>query len=329
MINNLENFNLLREYLLGRITDETLVSEIEYKLLADKSFLNDFELVEDELIEDYVWENLSETDLKDFQRLFLPVPARVEKINFQRTLVSVTKNEPLNISEENEKKLSLKWLIFSPQFAIALTVILSIIGGWWFYGKKDSGFDSRKEIAAMYQNYRPVKARIAGFDYSPFVNLRGEKKDDKDDKLNQKIENRLKKNAEEIADDRAFNDLCVFYLTEQKFDAAVEKCAQAVSRNPANAEAQSDLGAALFENATLKNAEEKKALLEKSLEHSVKALELDKTRNDARFNKALILTELNLHEQAIAAWNEYLQNDPDSKWAVEASDNLKKITESK
>ena len=54
MSDSLDNLATIREYLLGRVSDETELEGIEELLFSDADFCTRAELVEDELINDYV-----------------------------------------------------------------------------------------------------------------------------------------------------------------------------------------------------------------------------------------------------------------------------------
>ena len=58
-----------------------------------------------------------------------------------------------------------------------------------------------------------------------------------------------------------------------------------------------------------------------------RAIELDPRLQEPRFNRALALEAKGSLEQAKQAWREYLQLDPNSKWAEEAKRNLQHLEE--
>src|SRR5262249_47797402 len=65
--------------------------------------------------------------------------------------------------------------------------------------------------------------------------------------------------------------------------------------------------------------------LNEALKYLDQAVSLDPKLLDARFNRALGFQELMVTEQAKAAWREYLELDPNSKWSEEARRNLKEL----
>ena len=58
--------NTIREYLLGRVSDETTLEGIEERLFTDEEFCSQVALAEDSLINDFVFEHLDEADTASF-----------------------------------------------------------------------------------------------------------------------------------------------------------------------------------------------------------------------------------------------------------------------
>ena len=57
----------LREYLLGRVSDETTLEGIEELLFTDGEFCSQVELMEDGIINDFVMGRLNEKDAESFR----------------------------------------------------------------------------------------------------------------------------------------------------------------------------------------------------------------------------------------------------------------------
>ena len=66
MNESLKNEQNVREYLLGKVSDETLRAEFEELLFLDEDFCSLAEITEDALINDFVFGRLNEKDLQDF-----------------------------------------------------------------------------------------------------------------------------------------------------------------------------------------------------------------------------------------------------------------------
>jgi CHAT domain-containing protein/tetratricopeptide (TPR) repeat protein len=96
---------------------------------------------------------------------------------------------------------------------------------------------------------------------------------------------------------------------------AVAELQDAVDRNPADAAAWSDLAAARYTVAA-RSADPQR--LPAALSAVDRALRLQPTLAEARFNRALILALLGLHHEAESAWASVLLVERDPHWAAEA-----------
>jgi hypothetical protein len=76
---------VLRTYLLGRSSPEDS-SRFEERLLTDGSFYEELLMAEDDMIDEYLTEELSEAERQDFESHFLLVPQRQEQLRFARAL---------------------------------------------------------------------------------------------------------------------------------------------------------------------------------------------------------------------------------------------------
>src|SRR5687768_13993777 len=109
MPDNLKIKENLRKYLLGQLVEQDELDLIEERLLKDRDFIQELETAEEELIEDYIFGELDETELKDFKKLFLPVPARAEKIKFTRSLHEVSLRENQSGEQSEKRSFFEKW----------------------------------------------------------------------------------------------------------------------------------------------------------------------------------------------------------------------------
>ncbi|MDQ6788705.1 MAG: hypothetical protein M3033_18025 [Acidobacteriota bacterium] len=326
MSENLDNINELRKYLLGQMTDDDALNRIEERLLTDREFFAELEIVEDDLIEDYVAGRLSGAELENFKRLFLNVPERGEKIHFARALRRL-------VAEENQKKEKKKFAFFgnwilSPQAAyglIGLCIAVICFSIFWFNFRQSDSEKSIAELKSIYKTARPIQARIAGFDYSPFTVLRGNDREDANKIPRRKIELDLESAGEKNPNEQNFNALGFYYLTEKRFDEAAAQFENALNLNQRNTEARVNLAATFYEQAKLENSEEKSKLLDKSLQELNKTLETNRNLPEAVFNKALVLQEMNQPKEAAEVWKQYLEQDANSKWADEARANLRAL----
>lgn len=327
MSENLKIIIELRKYLLGQIIEQDEIDLIEDRLLEDREYFSELERVEEELIESYVFDELNEEELKGFKKLFLTDPERLEKIKFTKLLRNYAANSNQN-EEASEKRGFWGSWFFKPQFAFGLVLILVVAGGFLVWSNKNSNNNSNIALAdlfSIYEKERPVESRIVGFNYSPLVVLRGNNADSRNENKKRKIERQLLEKVDENPTTESYNALGIYYLTERKFDDAINQFESGLKLNPNSADINSNLGAAYFEKAGQSKDDEKLEVLPKALESLNKAIELDSSRTEAIFNKALVLQELNLPRDAIKTWNEYLEKDKTSKWADEGRKKLEEL----
>lgn len=75
----------IREYLLGRLdADSELVESIDERVLIDPTFSTDVDVIEDEIIEEYLEGSLSTEDKRAVERYFLRPPERQRKVETAR-----------------------------------------------------------------------------------------------------------------------------------------------------------------------------------------------------------------------------------------------------
>lgn len=313
----------LRDYLLGKVTSEQELAEIENSLFTNAALINQLEIVEDELIQDYLENQLVGEELEKFETLFLNQPERRQKIR----LLQALRREAVQAGSENFEKKSrfafLRTRLLTPQFAGVFLILCVIsICFYWLYFRNDPTAEALADLSKIYETGRPVEARITDFEYSPFIALRGEKKEKKSDVTRQRIEKQLLEAVEKDPGEKNHYALGVFYLTERQFEKAIGQFESSLEYNSAKAEIYSSLGAAYFEQAKRLESDKKLENLAKALEQNTKAAELDQNNLEALFNRALIIEEMNLPRKAIEAWQLYLQKDADSRWAEEARRHL-------
>jgi len=115
----------IRKYLLGS-SEPGEVEDLETRLLTDDSFLLEFCMLKDELVDDYVVGALSDDDTARFDAHFLSAPRRTRKLGFARALAV---RAGANIPELPEPDLippipvTARWQQYWP-VAAALTVML-------------------------------------------------------------------------------------------------------------------------------------------------------------------------------------------------------------
>lgn len=322
MSEHLENSPVLRNYLLGRTAGEDELIRIEERLLTDAAFFGELEIVEDELIEDYVGNRLEGEELENFRRLFLNVPEREEKIRLTRALFRLASEEK---QEKKKPVLSGGW-IFQLRAAFALLFLCVVaLFVWWSVFRQTDAEKSLADLKSIYKTERPIQARVAGFEHSPFVVRRGAEKENNKQIQRRKIELDLIREAGQKPSAENFNALGLYYLTEKRFDEAAAQFQKALESNLRSAEIHNNLAAGFYEKAKMETEPEKSNNLAKSLDELNEALKLNPNLLEAIFNKALVLLELNQATDAAAVWKQYLEKEAESKWAEEARRNLREL----
>lgn len=72
----------LRSFLLGIIENKKQRRKIEMRLMIDDAYFQFLEIIEEELIQEYVDNQLTESERQQFDSLFFRSKERIEKIKF-------------------------------------------------------------------------------------------------------------------------------------------------------------------------------------------------------------------------------------------------------
>ncbi|MGH9761956.1 MAG: tetratricopeptide repeat protein [Blastocatellia bacterium] len=84
----------IRAYLLGQLP-QAEEDAIDDRLLGDQDYFEQFELVEDELIDEYACGSLSDSEQERFVARFLVVPERIQKVRFALAMHKYASNHPI------------------------------------------------------------------------------------------------------------------------------------------------------------------------------------------------------------------------------------------
>ena len=82
---DVEDQRSLKQYLLGQLSQEEQ-KQLEVRLLTDQQFLEELLMVEDDLIDDYLDDSLSEQEREKFEQHFLSTTERREELSFAKAL---------------------------------------------------------------------------------------------------------------------------------------------------------------------------------------------------------------------------------------------------
>jgi tetratricopeptide (TPR) repeat protein len=326
---SIRNELTIREYLLGRVSDETRLEGLEELLFNDEDFCSQVAMVEDGIINDYVFGRLNDADAESFRKTLAGNPDRSFKLQLTQALrekALAAKLQP-SLSKSADRRsflAALKAFFRRPIYvgafaALLVAVLISLV----FFSRR-SNPDNLAELRNIYQQARPTQSRISEFGYAPLQQLRGEP-DAGDKNRLRRIENSLIEATEKGPGARSHHALGVFYLTQQKFSDAIREFESALKFDDKNAQIHNDLGSAYFELAKTDANEKRLDHLAQSLEEFTRATRLDDNLLEALFNKSLALEQMRLPREARESWRLYLQKDPSSPWAEEARKNLKRI----
>lgn len=325
MNESLHNLETIRQYLLGRISDESMLEGIEELLFADEDFCTKAEIVEDELINDFVFGKLNAEDKLSFEKTLENNADRHAKVKVTQLL-----KENIAVPSIEEKVSffdSIKSFFRQPIYAggFALLIIAILIGAFIIFRPPNNS--ELAELKNIYQKNRPTESRISEFDYAPYEVTRGENDLTDAEKRKLKIiENDLLKKVDGNPNANNHNVLGIFYLSQRKYSEAIKELEESVKLESNNARFNNDLGSAYFELGRFEK-QNKLLSIAKANESFSKAIEQNPNLLEAIFNKGLALQELNLPRQAKETWELYLQKDSTSKWANEARKNLEKLAQ--
>lgn len=325
MNSSLNNETSIREYLLGRVTEESVLSELEELLFMNEEFANNVAMVEDTLINDYVFGRLDDSDRLGFEKSLHNNTER--KLGVDLAVALKEKATVSALAPQKEDFFDAVRAFFKrPQYAAGFAVVIIgiVIFSFVIFSRKTSSGDLA-ELQAIYKQQRQTETRISGFDYAPMAITRGEDLNDENTKKLRRIEITLIEAVENGQDARAHHDLGIFYLNKRDLPQAIKELDLAVKGDVSNARFHNDLGSAYYETAKAGSNEKKIGSTARAIEEFSRALELNPDLLEALFNKSLTLQELSLTNEARESWNLYLQKDTSSKWADEARKDLEKL----
>ena len=294
----------LKDYLLGRLGLED-EERVEIRLLSDPVYLEEFDVVVNELTDQYVTGDVQGAERDQMERYFFASPARREKLRIAAAL-----------KERQHVGVAKPWLP-SRELRIAASILIICgltFGVWWAFKNGDSEFD--KGLVALrsaYGEQRPVEPRVSALPHSRFSSTRGSSVNEQMTDQLRRAELHLAQAVRDKPTPEAHHALGKVYLAQRKFDEAIREFEQSLSGNKNPAQVYNDLGVAWLE----------KSDFNRSLDSFNKALHLDSNLLEALFNRALCYEKQSRVEEAKADWNEYLKRDSSSPWADEARQHLK------
>jgi len=276
-------------------------------LLSDPVYIEEFDVVVDELTDQYVAGEVQDAEREQMERHFFASPARREKLRIAAAL------------KERQETHRRRWLP-SPELRIAASILIIAglaFGIWWALRGGESEFD--KGLAALqtaYAGQRPIEARVSALPYSTYSQTRGTSVDDQRTDNLRRAQLHLEQAVKEKPTPEAHHALGKVYLAQGKFDEAIKEFDQSINGSKAPAQNFNDLGVAWLQ----------KGDYNRSLNSFNKALQLDGNLQEALFNRALAYEKQSRFDEAKTDWNEYLKRDSTSPWADEARRHLTRIS---
>ena len=143
MAADLKSEKLIAQYLLGELPEEQQV-EIEDLAFSDQQFMASITAVENDLIDEYVREEMSETDRRRFEARFLASESRRKRVEFARALAQmlaetrVTERETRKVSATRSSWRDALAAFFNGlnpagRIALATATLILLIGGAWLF----------------------------------------------------------------------------------------------------------------------------------------------------------------------------------------------------
>lgn len=291
-------------------------------MLSDPVYGEQLDFVVDEITDQYVAGEIKGEERERVEKYFLKSDQRRKKLKYAAALKTYQ-------SQQGRRR---KWWTSTElRIAASMILVIGVLIGLRQFLRQSPGNDGMTALQQAYRDQRPLEARINGWSYAPAVSLRGTPRVDyvQRDRAASILQNALN----EHRDATALHQLGQFYLAERQFDKAIDQLEAALALSPNDASIHSDLGTALLEKGKtqLTDTDRGKSaeLFAKSLTHLNKALELDNSRLEALFNRALLYSYLGLPEKAEQDWRLYIQKDPNSNWTNEANERLKSIEDAR
>jgi len=189
----------------------------------------------------------------------------------------------------------------------AAAVTLMVVALQFLAATPAEHFDHAITHTAM----RPIEGRLSGVIYKEYITRRG---------AAEPMPLPLRAFAEAVLVSRTSSTASdwhrrgIAHLVEGNASAAMASLIRAASLNPGEARYWSDLAAVRIAIGT---AHKDDRLLREACEDASRAVRIKPDLDEARFNSAVALERRRLKTEAAAAFDRYLESDPQSPWASE------------
>jgi CHAT domain-containing protein/tetratricopeptide (TPR) repeat protein len=303
---------------------ETDAEEVELRLLNDPEYGDEFDIIVDIIVDEYLEDELSAEEREQAERHFFKSAIRREKLKFAAAL----KKRKAELLRERERAKSR-----TSYLRAAAIVFITVGAGVVTYKSYFSGPSLTQGLNALHSAYRderPLESRISGFNYAPAPPDVRTGTTPKFDSVQKELAASiiLAKNSAN-AGAGVHHAIGQYFLSQRRFEEAIDHLQQSLTLDPDNARVHVDLGTALLERGRVRQRDEQTGQenvdFANSLAQLNKALALDNGNLEALFNRALLYREMGLLPQSERDWRQYIEKDPGSKWADEAREQLKEI----
>jgi len=326
----------IARYLLGSLSEEERAT-LEEKYFSDDTAFEEMQIAEEELIDQYVRAELSNEDNARFAAMVARSPRLAERVEFARVWkdkLSGPVRSAAIIEDASKPVATVHPFLSKSKFstrnlalAASVIVLIGVLGVWRLFIYEPPIERGLVALQTAYREHRPVEARLSGFNYAPLPNERGSNV--KVDSLQRDLAGTLLiSQAVQSPNAQSRHAVGQYYLYERQFSKAIEELTEALTQDPNNARIHSDLGAALLEEGKRQRSGAEQGTefetFGRSLSHLTKAIEIDESLLEARFNLAMLYQNM-MPTQEANAWREYLKRDNTSAWAEEAKRNLARL----
>lgn len=220
-------------------------------------------------------------------------------------------------------------IISRRRLAFVFLILLFLVPALWFGLSRVTG--GSKVVAMIDQAFekkRPLRTRITGLQYAPFDEAqRSGTTEILDGKgIGSATNAVLTLLTAHPNDPGVAHEAGRLHLVKREFPSAIVQLERAKTLKPDDAGILNDLGTAYFEEYRSLDSEQKDATRSlQAFEYFDQAIKLDHKLLPALFNRAQFLQAKGLPGQARESWQKYIALDPDSRWAEEAKENLRRI----
>ena len=159
---------LIRRYLLSAVSEEEQ-EQVETQLMIDDDFFQQVNLIEDELIEEYLDEELVGEDRRRFEDTFLCAPERQHKLRFTKALRvqaarSAQEMTPEEVRERHPWRERFLELFRIPRpamaYAFASALLVLAVGGTWMIIQMSSLKGQISGLQAQQQKRETVESGL-------------------------------------------------------------------------------------------------------------------------------------------------------------------------